>query len=129
MERLDAYEMLDASEKGSIFFHFMISPDQPTEDTRKDLDLRALTKQTMLALQERIQASVPYAAAIHDDHTELRHVHLVACLTRRLGVNHFQTMREAASENAQQQRLERDMAREPQQQQQEGGQWAGLAAS
>jgi hypothetical protein len=131
MERMDAYKMLDAAEKGSVFFHFVISPDQRTEDNAKDLNLPELTKQTMLALQEHIMATVPYAAAIHDDHTELRHVHLVACLTSRLGVEHFQTMRDAATETAQQQRMERDMVRAPQQQQQQqgGGQWAGQGIS
>jgi cytosine/adenosine deaminase-related metal-dependent hydrolase len=126
MERIDAYEMLDASEKGSVFFHFMISPDQRTEDIARDLDLRELTRKTMLALQEQIQAGVPYAAAIHDDHTELRHVHLIACLTSRLGVEHFKTMRDTATEEAGLQRQERDAQR---QQQQKGGQWLGLAAS
>jgi len=130
MERMDAYEMLDASEKGSVFFHFVISPNQMTEDTAKDLELRELTKQTMLALQEQVLANVPYAAAIHDDHTDLRHVHLIACLTSRLDTSHFKTMRDAATETAQRQRQETDLARAPQQQQQqEGGQWAGLAAS
>jgi hypothetical protein len=128
MERIDAYEMLDASEKGSVFFHFVISPHQETEDTRRDLDLRALTSQTVLALQEQLGSSVPFTAAIHDDHTDLRHVHLVAAVTSRVGVSHFQSMREAASENAQQQRQEKDLERAPQQQQ-GGGQWAGLGIS
>jgi hypothetical protein len=123
MARMDAYEMLDAAEKGSVFFHFVISPDQWTEDSAKDLELRELTRQTMSALQEHVQHQVPYVAAIHDDHTDLRHVHLVACLTSRLGTEHFKTMREAATNEASLQRQERDATR-----QQEGGQWARQAA-
>ena len=123
---MDAYEMLDNAEKGSVFFHFVISPNQVIEDSAKDLNLHELTEQTMLALQQHIKTSVPYAAAIHDDHTDKRHVHLVACVTSRLGTEHFQTMRDAATDEATLQRQERDATR---QQQQEGGQWAGLAAS
>src|SRR5919106_6905767 len=124
MERSDAYRMIDAAEKGTVFFRFVISPDQQTEDTAKDLHLPSLTEQTMLALEEHLGNRVPFAAAIHDDHTDLRHVHLVACVTGRLGIAHFQTMREAATDAALLQRQERDQARE-QQQQQEGGQWLG----
>jgi hypothetical protein len=128
MERLAAYEMLDAAEKGTVYFRFVISPDRETEDTAQDLELRQLTRQTMLALQEHLEMRVPFAAAIHDDHTDNRHVHLVACLTSRLGTEHFKTMRDAATSEATQQRQERDSMRQ-QQQQQKGGQWAGLAAS
>jgi hypothetical protein len=104
----------------------VISPDQETEDTAKDLHLHELTKQTMLALQEHLQKRVPFVAAIHDDHTELRHVHLVACVTSRLETEHFKTMRDAATDTALVQRREGDRAREQQQQvqQQEGAQWA-----
>jgi hypothetical protein len=131
MGRIASYEMIDNAEKGTVFFRFVISPDQETEDTLKDLELKELTRQTILALQEQLGQQVPFTAAIHDDHTDHRHVHLVACVTSRLGVGHFQTMRDAASETAKQQRLERDMVRAPQQQQQQqgGGQWAGQAAS
>jgi hypothetical protein len=130
MGRIAAYEMIDSAAKGTVFFRFVISPDQELEDTAKDLALRELTRQTMLALQEHLQQRVPFAAAIHDDHTDLRHVHLVACVTSRLGAEHFKTMRDAATATAKQQRRERDMVRAPQQQQQQGGgQWAGQAAS
>src|SRR5918999_2768736 len=98
LDRQDAYEMLDVAEKGTVFFRFVISPDQETEDTAKDLELRELTRQTMLALQEHVAKRVPFAAAIHDDHTDNRHVHLVACVTSRLGVDHFKAMRDAATE-------------------------------
>jgi hypothetical protein len=127
MERGDAYRMIDAAEKGTVFFRFVISPDQQTEDTAKDLHLQALTEQTMLALEEHLQKRVPFVAAVHDDHTELRHVHLVACVTSRLGKEHFQTMRDAATNTGLQQRQERDVMR--QQQQQEGGQWLGQGIS
>jgi hypothetical protein len=127
VERGEAYRMIDAAEKGTVFFRFVISPDQETEDTAKDLHLHSITEQTMLALEEHVGKRVPFVAAIHDDHTELRHVHLVACVTSRLGKEHFNTMRDAATDTALMQRRERDRAREQQQQaqqQQEGAQWA-----
>jgi hypothetical protein len=128
--RIAAYEMIDTAEKGTVYFRFVISPDQNTEDTRKDLQLQTLTRQTMLALQEQLGSRVPFVATIHDDHTDHRHVHLVACVTARLDTSHFKTMRDAATETAQQQRQERDRGQTPQQQQQQGGgQWAGQAAS
>jgi hypothetical protein len=118
IKRQDAYQMIDDAEKGTVYFRFVISPDQNTEDTKKDLQLQTLTRQTMLALQEQLGSRVPYVAAVHDDHTELRHVHLIACVTSRLDGGHFQTMRDAATEEALLQRQERDRARE---QQREGG--------
>jgi hypothetical protein len=121
MDRQDAYHMIDTAEKGSTFFRLVISPDQETEDTAKDLHLAAITRQTMRALQEDLGHRVPFAAAIHDDHTEHRHVHLVACVTSRLGKEHFQTMREAATNEASLQRQARDQQREQQQQQEGGG--------
>jgi hypothetical protein len=128
VERGEAYRMIDAAEKGTVFFRFVISPDQETEDTEKDLQLQVLTEQTMLALQEHLHKRVLFVAAVHDDHTELRHVYLVACVTSRLGIEHFNTMREAATDTARMQRQERDVARQ-QQQQQEGGQWQGQGIS
>ena len=119
VERGEAYRMIDDAEKGTVFFRFVISPDQQTEDTTKDLHLEKITTQTMLALEEQLARDVPFVAAIHDDHTDLRHVHLIACVKGRLGTTHFQTMRERATDEAALQRQERDLARE---QQQEGGQ-------
>src|SRR5918992_743644 len=119
VERGEAYRMIDEAGKGTVFFRFVISPDQQTEDTAKDLHLEKITTQTMLALEEQLARDVPFVAAIHDDHTDLRHVHLIACVKGRLGTTHFQTMRERATDEAALQRQERDLARE---QQQEGGQ-------
>src|ERR671918_1864641 len=49
VERGEAYQMIDEAEKGTVFFRFVISPDQQTEDTAKDLYLEKITTQTMLA--------------------------------------------------------------------------------
>jgi hypothetical protein len=129
MERGEAYQMIDKAEKGSVFFRIVISPDPATEDTQKDLALAELTAQTMLHLADRLTKAVPYVAVDHDDHAPHRHVHVLALVKGRLNPQDFQAMRETATEAARVQRQERDVAREPQQQQQEGGQWAGQGIS
>jgi hypothetical protein len=130
MERLQAYQLIDAAEKGTVFFRIVISPDPQTEDTEKDLSLREITAQTLLNLGERVQKDVPYVAVEHDDHAPHRHVHVLALVKGRLNTQDFQALRDTATQTARMQRQERDVAREhQQQQQQEGGQWAGQGIS
>jgi len=49
-----------------------------TKRTRRDLDMRGLTVATIEALQRRL------IAAVHDDHTDKRHVHVIALVNRPL---------------------------------------------
>ena len=128
MERGQAYQMIDDAEKGAVFFRIVISPDPQTEDTEKDLRLAEITSQTLLHLADRLTKDVPYVAVEHDDHAPHRHVHVLALVKGRLNTQDFQALRETATEAARFQRQERDAARE-QQQQQEGGQWAGQGIS
>jgi len=72
--RWQAYRMVDEAEKGSLFFRFIISPDPIQEDTKKDLFLREIIEKTMQTLEDRVQKSVQWVAAVHDDHTPHRHV-------------------------------------------------------
>jgi hypothetical protein len=127
MARGEAYQMIDAAEKGTVFFRFVISPDPVKEDTEKDLLLTEITIQTMQTLEERLQNHVSYVAVEHDDHAPHRHVHVLALVSGRLNTQDFQALRTTATQAALSQRQERDMAR--QQQQQEGGQWAGQGIS
>ncbi len=126
MERGEAYQLIDDAEKGTVFFRIVISPDPEREDTYKDLSLREITAQTMRQLQTQLTKAVPYVAVEHDDHAPHRHVHVLACVKGRLNTQDFQALRTTATQAALSQRQERDATR---QQQQEGGQWAGLAAS
>ena len=128
LDRQEAYRMIDAAEKGSVFFRIVISPDPQTEDTARDLLLGEVTAQTMLTLEERLPTAISYVAVEHDDHALHRHVHVLACVKGRLNMQDFQALRQTATETALMQRQERDATRQ-QQQQQEGGQWAGQAAS
>src|SRR5438067_2886477 len=100
MGRWQAYQMIDDSQKGSLFFRFVISPDPKQEDTDKDLFLREITEKTMLSLEDRLQKNVSWVAAMHDDHAPHRHVHVVAVVPGRLQVQDFQSMRKTATEEA-----------------------------
>jgi hypothetical protein len=114
MGRYEAYRLIDEAAKGSHFFRFVISPDPKSEDIEKDLFLREITAQTMLRLEDRIQRQVQWIAAEHNDHTAHRHVHIVAIVPRRLQVQDFQLLRLAATEEALEQRRQRDLAHEQQ---------------
>src|SRR5713101_2326992 len=88
--RWQAYRMVDTAEKGSVFFRFVISPDPVKEDTERDLFLREIIEKTMQSLEDRVQKSVQWVAAVHADHASHRHVHVVAVVPARLQVQDFQ---------------------------------------
>ena len=107
------YRMIDdAPRKGTIFYRIIISPDPKREDRFRDLDLREITIDTMLALEERIGREVQFVATIHDDHSPHRHVHtLVVMQHARLTREDFAALRQQATERVRFQRLERDLLR------------------
>ena len=120
MERAEAYQMIDEAEKGSLFFRFVISPDPLKEDTRKDIYVRDITEHTMLGLEDRLQRPIQWVAATHDDHTPLRHVHILALLPQKLHVHDLQALRHIATEAAREQRHQRDAALEMKRQRAQG---------
>jgi hypothetical protein len=82
MIRPEAYQFIDEAPKGTKFFTIIISPDPEREDTQKDLDMREITKSTMQTVEEIITAQgittpVNWVAAVHDDHTDKNHVHVL----------------------------------------------------
>jgi hypothetical protein len=74
----------------------VLSPDPKREDTQGDLSMRELTMKTITALQKRLNIPVRFIAALHDDHTDIRHVHIIALVNRSLTLRDFQAMRMAA---------------------------------
>ena len=112
MGRWQAYQMIDESQKGSIYFRFVISPDPKQEDQEKDLLLREITQKTMQTLEERLQKEVQWVAVEHNDHAPHRHMHAVAIVPGRLRVQDFQALRLKATKACLEQRHERDLARE-----------------
>jgi hypothetical protein len=109
MEKPLAERMIREAGKGTIFFRLVISPDRRREDTRRDLNLRELTLQTILRLEERLKREVRFVAAEHSDHSPNRHVHIVALINGRLNKEDLLALRTAATQNALFQRRERDL--------------------
>lgn len=122
MERVEAYRMIDEAEKGSIIYRLVINFDGEKEDTHKDLYVQEITEKTMLGIENRIGQPVQWVAATHDDHTELRHVHILAVLPEKLQVYDLQAIRQVATEAALTQRREKDKVLE-QKQEKEASQW------
>jgi hypothetical protein len=123
LEKHHAYQMIDGSQKGTVFFRIVISPDPKKEDTRRDLYLWQITEHTMLKLEERLQKQIDYAAVEHNDHTDIRHVHLLACVKARIDKPDLKSLREAATEACLLQRRECDLAREAKVREIEEAQW------
>ena len=113
--RLQVYEMIDQAEEGSTFFRIKICPDPVKEDTNKDLLLREITEKT-LDLEEKIGKPLTWVAAIHDDHTDKRHVHILAVTKAQLLP--ARALIQQATQASLEQRRELDLARESQIQEQ-----------
>ena len=116
--RLQVYEMIDQAEEGSTFFRIKICPDPVKEDTNKDLLLREITEKT-LDLEEKIGKPLTWVAAIHDDHTDKRHVHVLA--VAKAGLLPAKAMIQQATHSSLEQRRELDQAREKERQ--KGQKW------
>ncbi|HYU73444.1 MAG TPA: hypothetical protein VEL31_12260 [Ktedonobacteraceae bacterium] len=127
MGRREAYRMIDDAGQESIFFRCVISPDGATEDTNRDLHLREVTEHMILRIEERFNQQIQWVGAVHDDHTDHRHVHLVAIFPCRLNRQDFQAlpnlMRTAVTQACVEQRKERDLTREHQEQEREEEEW------
>jgi hypothetical protein len=123
MGRWQAYRMIDAAEKGSVFFRFVISPDPKQEDTQHDLRLREVTEKTMDTLEERIHKQVSWVAAVHADHAPHRHVHVLAVVAGRLNAQDFESLRQAATAASVSQRMQADQVLRAKEREREEAQW------
>jgi ribosomal protein S27AE len=111
--KYQAYSMIDRW--NATFFRLVISPDRKTEDTNQDLNLKTLTENTMMQLQERFpNQTIPYVAAIHTN-TDDRHVHILAMIPiKRLPQKDLNLLIKTATNEAQLQRRELDRDIPPQ---------------
>ncbi len=130
MTRQEAYQSIDEAPKGTKFFTIIISPDPATEDTHKDLDMRALTRTTMQTIEEIIRAQgittpINWVAAVHDDHTDKNHVHALAAIQGRLDKPDVRRLTEATTTACLEQRRERDriLERQAQARERKEAQW------
>ena len=92
-----AYRLINEAGRKQKFIRLVISPDPKTEDTRRDLNMRALTASTISALQRRLKAPIRFIAAVHEDHTDIRHVHVIALVNRPLYGRDFRALITTAS--------------------------------
>jgi hypothetical protein len=90
------YRMIDAAQRGTLFYKFMISPDPVKEDAGRDLDLQQITRRTLRRLERELGRSLRLAAVVHDDHTDKRHVHGIFLIAGRLSREAFKTLARAA---------------------------------
>jgi hypothetical protein len=84
MGRKEAYQFINDAAPGTYFYRLKVSPDPATEDVKRDLKMQKLTRSLMRRLEKRLTTNLPWAAAVHDDHTDIRHVHILAAIPRRL---------------------------------------------
>ena len=93
LEKLQAYQMIDEAGEGTYFYRLVLNFDAKTEDTNKDLHIWEIIEKTMLHLEDRFQQELQFVATEHDDHTPLRHVHMLALLPGKLNVQDFAALR------------------------------------
>ena len=77
--------------------------------------MQKLTRTMMQRLEKRFKTTIPWAGALHDDHTDKRHVHILAAIPRRLKRYELEALiREATTICREQRRdLERRKERTP----------------
>ncbi|MBV9482090.1 MAG: hypothetical protein JO249_15280 [Acidobacteria bacterium] len=92
LEKEQAYRLIDEAGRGTKFIRIILSPDPIREDTNRDLDMRRLTVATIEALQRRLKTPIRFIAALHDDHTDKRHCHIIALCNRPLFGRDFSAM-------------------------------------
>jgi hypothetical protein len=109
-----AYSQIDRTGAWGTCFRTVISPDPALEDSNRDLDLRLLTEATMQALRLRLKdKAFAYFAAIHTDHSNNRHIHVLLLLKKhRLSKADLKALKGAATENAREQRRLLDKTQE-----------------
>jgi hypothetical protein len=84
MGRAEANQFITDAPAGTYFYRLKLSPDPMREDSKRDLNMHKLTRAMMKRLEKRLKTAIPWAAALHDDHTDIRHVHILAAIPRRL---------------------------------------------
>jgi hypothetical protein len=119
MDKDQAYRMFDEAQKGTIFFRLVISPDPKTEDKFRDLHMQEIAKKTIQHLEEKLklEGEIQFVAALHDDHTWIRHIHAIVLIPRKLSREDFQAfqdLKNVATAKALSQRQQLDLLREAQ---------------
>jgi hypothetical protein len=111
--RHEAYQFIDEeAKKRRYFYRLKLSPDPSKEDTKRDLNMQKLTRQMMQRLEKRLKTTIPWAGSLHDDHTDIRHVHILAAIPRRLQNYELEAMIKEATAICREQRRELEPGKE-----------------
>jgi hypothetical protein len=114
ISKADAYQLIDA-QRGMTYFHVKLNFHPTREDRRKDLNLREITRQSMVALEARLHRTIRFLAVEHNDHTELRHIHAIVLVKlsrgERIGKDDWKACRDVATEQVRFQRRALDVVR------------------
>ena len=111
--RHEAYQFIDdAAKQRRYFYRFKFSPDPAKEDGKQDLPMQKLTRSMMRSLEKKLKTQIPWAGALHDDHTNIRHVHILAAIPRRLQKYELEALINDATTICRQQRRELDKGKE-----------------
>src|ERR687891_569880 len=68
LSKQQIYEMIDATRRGAVFHKFVFNFHPTKEDTRRDLNLWDITRNTLAHIKSQLGDAVPFVATIHDDH-------------------------------------------------------------
>jgi hypothetical protein len=111
--RHEAYQFIDEEgRKGRYFYRLKLSPDPIKEDTKRDLNMQKLTGQMMQRLEKRLKTTIPWAGSLHDDHTDKRHVHILAAIPRRLQKYELEALIKEATAICREQRRDLEQGKE-----------------
>jgi hypothetical protein len=111
--RHETYQFIDiAAKQGRYFYRFKFSPDPAKEDIKRDLHMQKLTRSLIRSFEKRLKTDIPWAGAVHDDHTDIRHVHILAAIPRRLQKYELEALISEATTLCRQQRRELDLGKE-----------------
>jgi hypothetical protein len=80
-------KMIEDAPDNTLFWRLKLNPDPVLENPEKILNLEELTRDAVSWLERRLgkdgnPRNIPFIAAIHDDHTQLAHVHALLFIER-----------------------------------------------
>src|SRR5215213_3439883 len=110
------YTRIDESMKGTHFYRLKLSTDPKKEDWDKALNQQEIAKEAIRALERHLSEErgvtiqLDFVAALHDDHTNIRHVHILAFTPGKLNRPQLQALKTGATAEALEQREARDKA-------------------
>ncbi len=94
MDREEAELLIDRAGTSTVFFRVMINFDPVKEDPDKLLNIWEIVRKTYEELGRALglEGKIQFIAALHDDHTALRHIHSLMLVPHRLSKEQFRAL-------------------------------------